>query len=247
MDGITGLRRTRALVVGSALAAAFAFGAQISLAQSKPDFAGNWNFNKDQSDDASQKIHEAEAQARSQRGGYPGGRYPGGGVPGGGYPGGGYPGGGYPGGGGIGFPGGRVGMGGMGPGMGRGRPRGGAPEAGMSSADTEQMAETPKTLQIDQEEKKITITDDNGGVTNLYPDGKKHKEKDSTGQSNTIKTHWDGDRLVSESKLHSGKLTQTYALSPDGKQLDVLSTLDAGRNGSLAIRRVYDSAKGSSK
>lgn len=238
MDGDTGLKRTRTLVIGSALAAAFAFGAQILLAQSKPHFAGNWNFNKDQSDDANQRVHDAQAQARSQGGGYPGGGYPGGRAPGGGYPGGG-----YPGGGGIGFPGGRVGMGGMGPGMGRGRGRAGAPDAGPSSADMEQMAATPESLKIDQDEKKITITDDTGDVTNLYPDGKKHKEKDSTGQSTTLKTHWDGDKLVSESKLHSGKLTQTYELSPDGKQLDVVSTLDYGRNGSLVIRRVYDSVK----
>lgn len=100
MNGIPGLKRTRTLLVGSALAAAFAVVAQTSFGQSKPHFAGNWNFNKDQSDDANQKIHDAQAQTRSQAGGYPGGGYPGGG-----YPGGSYPGGGYPGGGGVGFPG----------------------------------------------------------------------------------------------------------------------------------------------
>lgn len=62
----------------------------------------------------------------------------------------------------------------------------------------EQMAATPESLKIDEDENKITITNDTGDVTNLYP---------------------------------------------DGKQLDVLSTLDYGRNGSLAIRRVYDSGK----
>lgn len=236
MDGIPGMKKTRALVVGSALAAAFAIAAQASFAQSKPHFAGDWNFNQDQSDDANQKIHDAQAQvqARSQGGGYPGG----------GYPGGGYPGGGYPGGGGIGFPGGRGGMGG---GMGRGRMGGGPQGGGLSSEDMEQLAATPKSLKIDQDEDKISITNDSGDVTNLYPDGKKHKVTDSTGQSTTIKTHWDGDHLVSESKLHSGKLTESYELSPDGKQLDVISRLDYGRNGSLVIRRVYDSAKANSK
>jgi len=236
MDGVTGLKRTRALIFGGALAAAFALVAQISFAQSKPHFAGNWNFNQDQSDDANQKIHDAQAQAGAQGGGYPGG----------GNPGGGYPGGSYPGGGGIGFPGGRAGMGGMGGGMGRGR-TGGSQGTGLSSSDMEQLSATPKSLKIDQDDDKIAITDDSGDVTNLYPDGKKHKETDSTGQSTTIKTHWDGDHLVSESKLHSGKLTQNYELSPDGKQLDVISTLDYGRNGTLVIRRVYDSAKANTK
>jgi len=237
MDGIPGLKRTRALVVASSLAAVFAVVTQTSLAQSKPQFAGNWSFNQDQSDDANQKIHDAQAQAGSHSGGYPGG----------GYPGGRYPGGGYPGGGGIGFPGGRGGMGGMGGGMGRGRARGGAPDAGLSSADMEELAATPKSLNIKQDENKITITDDTGDTTNLYPDGKKHKETDSTGQSVTTKTRWDGDKLVSESKLHSGKLTQDYELGPDGKQLDVTSTLGSGRNRSLVIRRVYDISKPSTR
>lgn len=228
MNGVSGLRRTRSRLAGSALAAAFAIVAQTSFAQSKPHFAGDWNFNQDQSDDANQKIHDAQAQARSQGGGYPGG----------GYPGGGYPGGGYPGGGGMGYPGRRGGMGGGG-GMGRGRQDGGQ-GAGLSSEDMEQLAATPKSLKIDQDDNKIAITDDSGDVTNLYPDGKKHKQTDSTGQSTTIKTHWDGERLVSESKLHSGKRTESYELSPDGKQLDVISTLNAGRLGPLVIRRVFD-------
>ncbi len=229
MDGISGFKRASGVLAGSALAAAFALAVQASFAQSKPHFSGNWNFNQDQSDDASQKIHDAQAQvqARSQGGGYPGG---------------GYPGGGYPGGGGIGFPGGRGGMGGMGGGMGRGRQGTGAPGGGMSSDDMEQLAANPKTLAIDQDDTKITITDDSGNITNLYPDGKKHKETDPAGQSTTIKTHWDGDRLVSESKIHSGKLTESYELSSDGKQLDVTSTLDNGRVGPLTIRRVYDSS-----
>jgi hypothetical protein len=237
MAGIPSRKRTRAPLVGFALAAALAIVAQASLAQGRPHFAGNWNLNPDQSDDANQKIHDAQAQARSQGGGYPGG----------GYPGGGYPGGGYPSGGGIGFPGGRGGMGGMGGGMGRGRQSGAAQGAGLSSADMEQLAATPKTLKIDQDDNKVTITDDSGAVTNLYPDGKKHKETDSTGQAVTIKTHWDGHHLVSESKLHSGKLTQSYELSSDGKQLYVISTLNNGRLGPLAIRRVYDGARANMK
>src|SRR5579864_6226666 len=125
------LRITSVVLLASALVAALAAFTRISLAENKPHFAGKWNFNQDQSDDASQKVHDAEASVRNQRGGYPGG----GGPQGGGYPsGGGYPGGGggYPGGGGIGFPRGGIGGGPMGGGrVGRGGPpRGGGADRG---------------------------------------------------------------------------------------------------------------------
>ena len=60
---------------------------------SQPKLSGRWQFNKDQSDDAQQKI--TDAQSRQSTSANSGGGYPGGGT-GGGYPGGGT-GGGYPG------------------------------------------------------------------------------------------------------------------------------------------------------
>jgi len=227
--------------------------ARVSLAENKPHLAGKWNFNQDQSDDASQKVHDAEANARAHRGGgYPGGAGP----QGGGYPGGGdgYPGGGYPGGGGVGFPGGRGGIGGGYPGgggVGRGGRRGpgAGPNAGASGEALEQLAANPQTLRVEQDEKQVTITDDSGQIKNLYPDGKKHKESGSSGESTAIKAHWDGDRLVAESKLpHAGKLTETYRLSRDGKQLYVVSQLDSSSlSAPLIIRRVYDNAAADAK
>jgi hypothetical protein len=233
-------RATSVLLLASAVVAGLGTLTRISPAQDKPHLAGRWNFNQDQSDNASQKVQAAEASARTVGGGYPGG----GGAPGGGSSGGGgYPGGGYPGGGGMGFPGGRGGMGG-----GRRGGSGAGQGTGLSSRDLEQMEQTPKILNITQDEKQVTITDDSGNTTNLYPDGKKHKETDSSGQSTSIKAHWDGNRLIAESKLKSGKLTETYVLSHDGKQLDVTSELDNSQlSAPLVIRRVYDSAAGNAK
>jgi len=219
-----------------------------SYAENRSRLVGEWAFNQDQSDNASQKIQEAQANAKSQRSGNSGG--------GGGYPGsgGGYPGGGYPGGGGVGFPGGRGGMGGGYPGgggMGRRGQRGGgaSQDSGLSSEDLEPLATSPKRLKVEQGEKVIAITDDRGENRSLYPDGKKHKESDSNGHSVSVKTHWEGDRLVTESKLgHSGKLTETYEPGPEGKQLVVISQLDNSRLSSpLVIRRVYDRASGNAK
>jgi len=240
------------LVPACMLAAGLATWGRDSSSEDKPRLAGQWTFNKDQSDDASQKVQEAEANAKAQRDDSRsgGGGYPGGGG-GGGYPG---SGGGYPGGGGIGFPGGRGGMGGGYPGgggMGRRGQRGGGagPSSALSSEDLEHLAANPKMLRVEQAEKSISITDDRGESRNLYPDGKKHKENDSSGKSVTIKTHWEGNHLIAESKLgHSGKLTETYELNPGGKQLVFISQLDNSRlSEPLVIRRVYDRATENAK
>ncbi len=240
-----GSTTTLALWLGCGLAAGLATLSSVSFSENSPHLAGKWTFNQEQSDDAGQKVHEAEASVKQRSNDSGGGRPQGGGYPGGGYPGGGYPGGGYPGGGGIGYPGGGIGVGPMGGGgMGRGRRREGGParEQGVSQEDLERMAANPKMLRVEQSDKQITITDDSGEVKNLTADGKKHKETDSSGEKTSIKAKWEGDRLVTESKLgHSGKLTETYELSNDGKQLYITSRLDnSSLSAPLVIRRVYD-------
>ena len=48
--------------------------------------------------------------------------------------------------------------------------------------------------------------------------------------------------------VKSGKLTETYVLSQDGKRLYVTSQLDNSQlSAPLVIRRVYDSAAGNAK
>ena len=239
--------RIGSLVVSAAVLA-FAAGLRISLAEDSARLAGKWNFNQDHSDNAGQKVHDAETSARMQTSGYPGA----GGSQGGGYPNGGtypngtdYPGGGYPGAGGAGMPGGRGGMGPMGR-IGRGQRGPTAQGAGLSGEDMEQLAADRKILTVEQEEKQVTISDDDGQTTILYPDGKKHKGKDSSGPLTNIKAHWEGNRLVSEGKLgHAGKLTETYELSPDGKELYLVQRLDNSQlSAPLVIRRVYDAAVG---
>jgi hypothetical protein len=210
----------------------------VARAGDKPQLNGNWNFNPDQSDDAQQKVQDAQqnSQRASSGGGYPAGStYPGGGYPGGGYPGGGYPGTGYPGGG---------GMGGMGRGGGMGRRGQGNPGGGVSSQDWDQLAANPKYLRINQHDDQIVIDDDSDNTRTLYPDGKKHEEKDADGRKTSTKTEWQGDALVTETRLHSGKLTESYRVSSDGKQLTVISRFDnSSLAGPLSIRRVYDMGK----
>jgi len=211
----------------------------VGMAQAggKTQLDGSWNFNPDQSDDAQQKVQQAQQSSQRETGG--GGRPQGGGYPGGGgYPtGGGYPGtGNYPGGGGMG----RGGTGGGG--MGRGGTEN--PGEAVSSQEWGQLAANPKYLNITQHDDQIVITDSDHTRT-LYPDGKKHKGTDESGGKTSTKTEWQGDELIAETKMGSGKLTDTYQVSSDGKQLIVVSRYEnSSLSGPLSIRRVYDLSNG---
>jgi hypothetical protein len=216
------------------LAASLAGVARAGEGQAK--LSGRWEFSKDQSDDAQQKIDDA--RQNSQRGSNnSGGGYPGGGT-GGGYPG---SGGGWPGGGGGGgWPGGGMGRGGGG--MGR---RGGQSNRGastVSSEDWDRLAENPKFLRVDQQSDQVVVTDDSGNAQTFYPDGKKHDDKDANGKKVSTKTEWQGDTLVAETKTsHSSKFIQSFRLSEDGKQLYVTSRLEnSSLQAPVSVRRVYD-------
>ena len=53
--------------------------------------------------------------------------------------------------------------------------------------------------------------------------------------------HWEGARLVSEEKgLHGGRITRTYELTPDGKQLNESVRLDNTHTGLITVRYVFD-------
>ena len=88
----------------------------------------------------------------------------------------------------------------------------------------------------------MVVTDDSDHAQTFYPDGKKHDDKDANGKKVSTKTEWQGDTLVAETKLdHSTKLTQSFRLSDDGKQLYVTSRLEnSSLQAPVSIRRVYD-------
>jgi hypothetical protein len=88
----------------------------------------------------------------------------------------------------------------------------------------------------------VLVTDDSDRAQTFHPDGKKHDEKDANGKKVSTKTEWQGAALVAETKLsHSSKLTQTFRLSDDGKQLYVTSRLEnPSLQGAVSIQRVYD-------
>lgn len=205
--------------------------------------AGAWQLNRNESDDARQKIRDLEAPAsttNTNAGSYPGGGYPGGGYPGGGYPGGGYPGGGYPGGG---YPGG-YGY----PGAGR---RGGYPGGGPYGGGSRQtIADNPKmqplmnpsrSLQVELKGPEVDVNDDQSHKLILYTDGRKLKKPKDNDQQE-VAAHWDGSQLVSDEKSPlGGKMSRMFELSSDGRTLYETLHIDNGRSDTpLIIRYVYN-------
>ena len=192
----------------------------------QPQLNGRWDFNADQSDDAQQKISDAQQNGRDR--GNNGGGYPGTGSPriGMGWPLGG-----------IGWP---IGGGGTGRHGGTGNHAG-----SVSSEDWDRLAETPKSLHIDQRFEQVVVIDDSDHAQTFYPDGKKHDDQDASGKRVSTKSEWQGDVLVAETDLsHSTKLTQTFRVSEDGKQLYVVSRLQApSLQDPVSIRRVFDLTK----
>jgi len=182
--------------------------------------SGRWLFNADQSDDVHKKMQEAAAGR--QQGGSGGGGWGGHGGHGGGWGGGGH--GGY-GGGGYGGHGGR-GMGG-----GSGQPQGDA-QGSMRS-----YLEAPTELMITQTDKEIAVLDKDGRLRALHPDGQKYK--DDSGAE--VQARWDKDHLIVETKPAQGpKVTETFGLAGEKRQLVVTVRFDSQRLGPITVKRVYD-------
>jgi hypothetical protein len=182
-----------------------------------PSIVGAWTLNNDLSDQGSSRG-DRDDQGREgesgRRGGYGGGRGRGG--FGGGY-------------------GGR--------GMGRGGMGGRAPmdpEASARMRDAMRDITNPSDrLTIVQTESMIVVTGADGRTMRLSPDGKKIKDE-NTGVER--KTKWDGDKLVSEiGGLGPGKITQTFAVDPDSRQLRVTVEMEGGRSRQpRTVTHVYD-------
>jgi hypothetical protein len=214
----------------------------VASAGDKVQLTGHWNYNQSQSDDADQKVHEAQVNnEHSVNDAQGGGANP---TAGTGYPGGG--GGVYSPIGGMGGRGGMGGMGGMGGGGGMGRgTRQGTRSPEVTSEEWDRLAANPKYLHIDQHSDQIVVTNDSDQAQTFYPDGKKHDDKDESGRKITTKADWEGDVFTAETKLsRSQKITETYRVSEDGKQLYVTTRFeDTSLKGPVSIRRVYDLGK----
>lgn len=196
--------------------------------------AGFWKFNVNDSDDAKEKARMGSSGGTNAGspppstypGGYPGGGYPGGGYPGqypGRYPGGGYPGGGYPGGG--------------------RRPTGDGGQDLANNPKIQPYLHASDTLEVALKNPEVDMTDDHFNKLILYTDDRQVPKKNDDESRVEVDAHWNGTQLVSDEKSPlSGKMSRTFELSPDGRQLYEILSIDNGRHSPLVIRYVYDAA-----
>jgi hypothetical protein len=185
----------------------------VQNAPESPSIAGAWTLNKDRTDDPAKVL--AGVQSERSRGGDGGGaRMPGG------------------------FGG---GMGGRRGGTGEDRSRM-DPEKMQEMRDLMRNAiEPPARLTITQVEGTITFTDGDGRSQTYATTNKKEKHPFENRTVET-KTKWDHGRLIRETSLGDGmKLTETYTLAPETRELHVLVKLES-QHGPLTLRRVYDDA-----
>ncbi|HUE44388.1 MAG TPA: hypothetical protein VMP12_12510 [Candidatus Sulfotelmatobacter sp.] len=180
--------------------------------QPRTSIFGEWQLNRDDSDDPQKKMQEA----RSDRGN---GGYGGSGPR-------------------VGFPGGGIGGGGLG--GHRNGQQGESDEERQKMQELVNpgnkltIAEATKNVEID-------VLDDQQRKLALFTDGRKiQKSKDANNQE--IAAHWDGKQLATDEKSPRGnKMSRTYELSYDGTQLYETLHMTTGRsNTPLLIRYVYD-------
>ena len=203
--------------------------------QKKENLVGSWRINPDESDDVHQKIEEARNRSGSNNpnpGNGGNGPYPGNGGGNGPYgrptnspyPGGGSP---YPGNGGGNGPSGR--RGGM-----------GDPTNYEDRQQLQDLIEPATSLSFVQKENEVDVTDDQGRKR-IYLTDSRHPQKSKDANYQESAAHWEGARLVAEEKgLHGGRITRTYELTPDGKQLNENVRLDNSHTGLITVRYVFD-------
>jgi hypothetical protein len=208
------------------------------LVGGRPNFAGVWTENKDQSDDPREKMQEA---ARNSGGGGQGGGR-------GGW------GGGVGGGGGV--------WGGPAGGGGWGVPAGGGPRGGTRGRGQEQdgvdarMVSEFSRLTIEQTSSRVKVTGESGRVLALCSvarEGESGSGNDSTSDSSSGSSkvnaeappaaHWQGNQIVALSQTNGGTTTSTYEMSSDGRQLYVMTKVEGKRlKRPVTFRLVYDPA-----
>jgi hypothetical protein len=217
---------------------AVAYAAKQSAEQTKPApetkpgepvLNGTWKLNRDESDDAREKLRSA-MQDRDQNGQM--GRR--GGMGGGGVT--------------MGIPG--IGVGGMGrprggPGGGGGMGRGQGAGSEDQRARLRDLVEAPDQLRVAQKGPEIDMTDTQSHTRTLFTDGRKVEKPKKESDHTQVKAHWNNETLVTDEKGPNGeKVSHTYQITGEGKQLADTLTIESKKlNTPIIIRSVYDRAE----
>jgi len=172
---------------------------------------GAWRFNKDDSDDP--RTRQSQDSGRSSGGGGYGGPR-------------------------IGFPGGGPGGGGNGPYGGSRRPQDDSSER---LGDQVNPVREVQMLQRNPNDPEVEMYDDRSHRHIFYTDGRKIEKQKDPGLEE-ISARWDGNRLVTDEKApKNGKMTRTFELSADGRQLmETVRVTDSKGNHPITVNYVYD-------
>ncbi len=108
-----------------------------------------------------------------------------------------------------------------------------------------EMFEAAETLIIAHNDPELSITDNTGRARALYTDGRKAEQQTPRGETIKVTARWQADRLVIERESGRGrKMSETYELAPDGRQLVVTKRIENQRFPEpIIIRYVYDAAR----
>jgi hypothetical protein len=205
-----------------AVAALSPVAAQEKATAPAASLAGGWTRNADLSDASAARGQQSDDGAANGSGGSGSGGGGGGGRRRGG--GGGFGGGGF----------GRGGGGGGGRGAGATNPE----DAARMRDAMRDITNPSDHLIITQTESMVVFTAADGRTTRLSPDGKKIKDENTKIER---KTKWDGGKLVTEiNGLGRGKMTQTFAVDPEGKQLRLTVVMEGGSGQPRTVTQVYD-------
>jgi hypothetical protein len=99
-----------------------------------------------------------------------------------------------------------------------------------------------QSLNIELKKPEVDVTDDQFHKLVLYTDGRQLQK--STDNHQEVAAHWNGSQLVSDEKSPlGGKMSRTFELSQDGRNLQETLHIDNGRSKTpIVIRYVYDVA-----
>ena len=100
-----------------------------------------------------------------------------------------------------------------------------------------------RVFRIVQDDSTVTVTNIDGASLTFYHDGREVRQRFAGLGDTVTRARWKGDKLEIERKLEAGpKLTTTYDLSDDGRELFVNFNMSSpGR--SIKFRRVYDAGR----
>jgi hypothetical protein len=97
-----------------------------------------------------------------------------------------------------------------------------------------------ESLAIDLKNPEVDMTDDQLQKIVLFTDGRQ-LPKSTPKDEQDVAAHWSGSQLVSDEKSPlGGKMSRTFALSEDGRQMYETLHIDNGKKTAIVIRYVYD-------